>query len=263
MDGNCFQAKVDAHIVRQKQNTAGLIQITRAYYYPNGSGDEKVLTRNEYAVVEPEDTQRCAGTPAIVVEGPGRRGEVLQVCVDSDCAVHGRPNHREAQEAEAQARAAEWKERQAERERNREKNLQLLNSTLKIAPKSLTRADYELLVLALLKRLEYDEVDEVCARSGIEVDQEREPDYANAALAERARQLTEPQLIGMLLELALLPSGMSDEELEPTDLLVLTAERYSAAHKANWRTRQKSSAGGRQSGKRSQLKAVSRRGAKR
>ena len=45
---------------------------------------KKALTRNEYSVIEPEHADRCAGTPAIVVEGPGRRGEVVQVCTEAD-----------------------------------------------------------------------------------------------------------------------------------------------------------------------------------
>jgi ParB family chromosome partitioning protein len=32
LSASCFREKVDAHIARQKQNTEGLIQITRAYY---------------------------------------------------------------------------------------------------------------------------------------------------------------------------------------------------------------------------------------
>ena len=232
MDGICFQAKVDAHIGRQKQSTPG--------HYINSSGEEKVLTRNEYSVIEPEHADRCAGTPAIVVEGPGRRGEVVQVCTEADCDVHGRVDHRAEREAEAREREAEWKQRQAARERNLENNRQLLDATLERIPKSFVRADYEMLVLAMIKRLDYDELAVACERYGIDADQEREPDYANVALAEKARQLTERQLTRMLVELALLPSGLSDEELEPTDLLVVTSARYSEIAASARRTRAKS-----------------------
>jgi hypothetical protein len=54
-----FKNKVDAHIALQKQKTAGLIQITRAYF-ANAKGDAKVLTRNEYTIIEP--TQRAPST---------------------------------------------------------------------------------------------------------------------------------------------------------------------------------------------------------
>lgn len=80
----CFNAKVDAHIARQKQNIEGLIQITRAYY-TNGKAEEEVVTRKEYTVIEPDTEKNAEGhqnppcskaTSAIVVarqtEPPGR-----------------------------------------------------------------------------------------------------------------------------------------------------------------------------------------------
>jgi len=89
MDAACFKAKVDAHIAQQKEKSAGLIQITRAYY-TNNKGEEKVLTRNEYTIIEPEKPAVIAddgtkqspcsrATDAIVVEGPGKRGELVHV----------------------------------------------------------------------------------------------------------------------------------------------------------------------------------------
>ena len=54
----------------------------------------------------------------------------------------------------------------------------------------------------------------------------REPDAAAFELRKRAQEATEPQLIRMLMELALLPSGWSDEPLEHNDLLASVARRY-------------------------------------
>jgi subtilisin family serine protease len=65
----------------------------RPAYYTDGKCDEKVLTRNEYTIIEPkqrkQDTEGeqaapadppCSkATSAIVVEGPGKRGELVQV----------------------------------------------------------------------------------------------------------------------------------------------------------------------------------------
>ena len=119
LDAACFRAKVDAHIARQKEQSAGLIQITRAYY-TNNKGEEKVLTRNEYTIIEPEkavdvandsgqQAQCSKATTAIVVEGPGKRGELVCVCADPECEVHGKPNFRAEQEAAEQERQKEWK----------------------------------------------------------------------------------------------------------------------------------------------------------
>ncbi len=120
MDASCFKAKVDAHIALVKARTAGLVQITRAYYTNAKGEEEKVLTRNEYTIVEPERPQStdaeeavsaeppCTrATSAIVVEGPGKRGEVVQVCADPECEVHGKPNYRAEQESATNQRERE------------------------------------------------------------------------------------------------------------------------------------------------------------
>ena len=60
----------------------------------------------------------------------------------------------------------------------------------------------------------------------INTDEMREPDAAGFELRKRAQEATEPQLIRMLMELALLPSGWSDELLEYNDPLVSVARRY-------------------------------------
>jgi hypothetical protein len=57
-------------------------------------------------------------------------------------------------------------------------------------------------------------------------DEVQEPDAAAFELRKRAQDASEPQLVRMLMELALLPSGWSDEVLEPSDLLASTARRY-------------------------------------
>jgi len=156
LDAACFKAKVDAHIAVQKEKTAGLVQITRAYY-TNSKGEEKVLTRNEYTIVEPRqrpqngdeepapaDPPCSKATSAIVVDGPGKRGEIVQVCADPECDVHGKPNYRAEQEKAAREREREWKRQQEERAKHREANRRLLDAV----PKSLTRDDYEMLVVA-------------------------------------------------------------------------------------------------------------------
>jgi len=234
-DAACFKAKVDAHIVRQKENSAGLIQITRAYY-TNNKGEEKVLTRNEYTIIEPEkpaevdddgakQPQCSRATNAIVVEGPGKRGELVHVCADPECEVHGKPNLRAEQEAVERERQKEWKRQEEQRQKHREHNRRLLDAVLEHIPKTLARADYELLVVATIDRLQYEDWEAVCDRYGIDTDETREPDAAAFELRKKAKEATEPQLVRMLMELALLPSGYSDEPLEPIDPLASAARR--------------------------------------
>jgi len=235
MDAACFKTKVDAHIARQKEKLAGLIQITRAYY-TNNKGEEKVLTRNEYTIIEPEKPAEIAddgtkqspcsrATDAIVVEGPGKRGELVHVCADPDCEIHGKPNFRAEQEAAERERQKEWKQREEQRQKHRDHNRRLLDAVLEHIPKTLTRADYELLVVATIDRLQYQDWEAVCDRYGIDTDETREPDAAAFELRKKAKEATEPQLVRMLMELALLPSGYSDEPLESIDPLASAARR--------------------------------------
>lgn len=237
MDASCFKSKVDAHIASQKQHTDGLIQITRAYY-TNAKGEEKVLTRNEYTIIEPKEPAEAAedapaeqapcskATAAIVVEGPGKRGEVVHVCADPECEVHGKPNYRAEQEAAERERQKAWKRQQEQQQKNRENNRRLFDAVLDRIPKTLTRDDYETLVFATIERLQYEDWDAVCERYNINTDEMREPDAAGFELRKRAQEATEPQLIRMLMELALLPSGWSDEPLEHNDPLTSVARRY-------------------------------------
>ena len=235
MDAACFKAKVDAHIARQKEKSAGLIQITRAYY-TNNKGEEKILTRNEYTIIEPEEPAEVAddgakqppcsrATDAIVVEGPGKRGELVHVCADPDCEVHGKPNFRAEQQAAERERQKEWKQREEQRQKQRDHNRRLLDAVLEHIPKTLTRADYELLVIATIDRLQYEDWEAVCDRYGIDTDETREPDAAAFELRKKAKEATEPQLARILMELALLPSGYSDEPLEAIDPLASAARR--------------------------------------
>lgn len=251
MDASCFKSKVDAHIASQKQHTDGLIQITRAYY-TNAKGEEKVLTRNEYTIIEPKEQAEAAedaapeqtpcskATAAIVVEGPGKRGEVVHVCADPECEVHGKPNYRAEQEAAERERRKAWKRQQEQQLKNREHNRRLFDAVLDRIPKTLTRDDYETLVLATMERLQYEDWDAVCERYNINTDEMREPDAAGFELRKRAQEATEPQLIRMLMELALLPSGWSDEPLEYNDPLASVARRYEVSLTAKKTPKRKS-----------------------
>ncbi len=235
LDASCFQAKVNAHIARQKENTVGLVQITRAYY-SNNKG-EKVLTRSEYTVIEPKaeqegetPKQQCSqATPAIVVEGPGQRGELVQVCTDPECEVHGKPDHRAEQEAATREREEQWKRQQQQRQKNQESNRRLLDAVLQNVPKILTRADYEMLVFSAIDGLDYEDWDAIIERYNIDTEEQHEPDAAAFELRKKAQKATEPELIRMLVEFTLLPSGYSDEVLEPTDPLASAARRYNVS----------------------------------
>ena len=162
---------------------------------------------------------------AIVVEGPGQRGEIVQVCTDPECEVHGKPDHPGEQEAAARQREQEFKRQQQERQRNR-RDRRLLDAVLQRVPKILTRADYEMLVFGAIERFDYGDWDAVIERYKIDTDEQREPDAATFGLRKKAQKATEPELIRMLVEFTLLPSGYSGQVLEVTDPLASAARRY-------------------------------------
>ena len=254
---SCFHQKVENHIAREKQKNQGLIQITRAYYTQT-KGEEPTLTRGEYTVVEPEqidqagtqNTSPCStATSAIVVEGPGKRGEIIQVCADSTCAVHGKPNHRAEQENITRQRQEEWQARQQERAANQEKNRQLLDSVLGQIPEVLKRADFETLLFAVVERLESDDWEAIAERYKIDTDDFQEPDAAAFELRKKAESATDSQLVSMLFELALLPFGYSEEPLEFTNPLASAARRYESLLTAKRTTKVKGAQCSPQAGK--------------
>jgi hypothetical protein len=102
----------------------------------------------------------------------------------------------------------------------------LLDAVLNAVPKSLTRDDYEMLVVAAIERLDYEAFDAACERYNIDTDEVHGPDAAAFDLRKLAKGKTEAQLVRMLVELALLPSGFSDEPLLPHDPLASAAARY-------------------------------------
>ena len=89
----------------------------------------------------PAVLQPCSkATSAIVVEGPGKRGEVVHVCADPECEVHGKPNYRAEQEVAERERQREWKRQQEQRQRDRANNRLLPEAVLDSIPKALTAA---------------------------------------------------------------------------------------------------------------------------
>lgn len=197
-----------------------------------------MLTRNEYTIIDSKAEQEgdtpapppCSkASPAIVVEGPGQRGEIVQVCTDPECEVHGKPDHRAEQEAAARQREHEFKRQQQERQKNQESNRRLLDAVLQHVPKTLTRDDYNMLVFGAIDRFDYEDWDAVIERYKIDTDEQREPDAAAFELRRKAEKATEPELIRMLVEFTLLPSGYCDEVLEFTDPLASAARRYNVS----------------------------------
>ncbi|HEX3684950.1 MAG TPA: ParB/RepB/Spo0J family partition protein [Bryobacteraceae bacterium] len=233
LDAQCYNCKLKAHIAQQIQGDSNLIQIS-AYY---STTDKNALTRDRYTVIErPKDgtePTRAAEQPckhmarAIVVEG-GKRGELLDVCADTACAVHNAPTNRTT-ETERKQQQQQSKQEQELRDKAHRQNRELLDAVVKKAPATLKRADFQMLVLAFVENLSIDDF-EALADQYKKVDTEKvrtDQDLAEL-LRNRVRTMTEQQLVRTLIEVALLPFGHSYKELATDNPLVLAAKRYGA-----------------------------------
>jgi hypothetical protein len=244
----CFKTKVDRHIALQKQNDPALVQVTRAYH-SSSKGDEPILTRAEFSIIATADPSENGGqsdpapcaraTRAIVVEGPGKRGEVIQVCADPECEIHGKPNYKAEKEAIDRQREEDWNRQQEQRRTTAEKNRRLFDAVLAKVPRCLSKADFEMLVIATIDRVELEHLDAVCEWYRFDTDEVRDGESLQAQLRAKARVATEPELTRMLVGLTLLPSGNSCEELSPDDPLAGAARRYGVNSRNNKPTKQR------------------------
>jgi hypothetical protein len=166
-------------------------------------------------------------TQAIVVEG-GKRGELLNVCADTACAVHNAPTNRTSQ-TERKQQHQQWKREQELRDRAHQLNRQLLDAVVKKAPAALKRADFEMLVLAFIESLSIDDFEALAERYKVDTEKVRTDQDLADLLRKKVRGMTEQQLVRTLIELALLPFGHSYKELSADNPLVLAAKRYGAS----------------------------------
>jgi len=232
LDSECHGAKVSAWLKRQTEQNPALVQISE---YWGQQKDQPVIQRGQYVEIKPREDGEEPRKPAeivcgsaatgIVVEGQ-HLGKTVQICADPECPVHHAPRRQAEEERD------EEYERQAEERRNNlAENQALLDSILAKAPAVLTRADYEMIIAAWLEVIEYEDAERLCERHGIETsDVEIEEDY-RATFAQHVSKLSDAEVARFLIELALIRSGYSSAQLEASDPLRMTAERYSRADK--------------------------------
>jgi ParB family chromosome partitioning protein len=232
LDAQCYNGKLKEHIARQLQNNSNLIQISACY----STTDKNTLTRDRYTIIEQpkEGTEpsRSAektcehASQAIVVEG-GKRGEVLNVCAETACPIHNAPTNRTT-EGERKQQQQQWKREQELRDKAHQHNRQLLDAVVKKAPAILKRADLEMVVLAFIESLSIDDFEALAEQYKVDTEKVRTDQGLADLLRQKARSMTEQQLVRALIQLALLPFGHSYKELPADNPLVLAAKRYGA-----------------------------------
>jgi len=134
LDGQCFQAKVSAHIDREVAARPELVQIENAWRSPKEQRPG-ALNKNQYReLAEPDNPDAeppCASAKSAIIVFGKQVGRTVTVCLDSDCPVHTNQNHHtdnaeiepppvmaeapeEETEPEAAQRKAEHEQRMAE-----------------------------------------------------------------------------------------------------------------------------------------------------
>ena len=112
----------DSTLLQSRRNLAAV----EAHRKGHPHSAAALLELAEAAEDAPAEQTPCSkATAAIVVEGPGKRGEVVHVCADPKCEVHGKPNYRAEQEAAERERQKAWKRQQEQQLKNRENNRRL------------------------------------------------------------------------------------------------------------------------------------------
>jgi hypothetical protein len=96
-DLTCYAAKLEAHVQKQLTAKPELVQIIAAY---GGQAEgSKIVTRNKYVEIRqdkaesPEQAKRpelktCKYTAEAIIAEALEKGEVRQVCTQSDCPIH-------------------------------------------------------------------------------------------------------------------------------------------------------------------------------
>ena len=118
---NCYQAKVEAHIIKSVAAKPKLVQISTAYGQQREGSP--VLPRNQYVAIredKPKDKEQAQRpefksckytTEAIVAEGEGQ-GTMHKVCTNADCPVHHPKQKQQPRRVEDDAKARAEREKQ-------------------------------------------------------------------------------------------------------------------------------------------------------
>jgi len=169
-DLRCWTRKMAKYIeikkAEWKEKGIDLIPIKKDY----GMAEKGVLSKSQYETVG----KKCGHeTKGIVVEGEGM-GELLTICVDPKCPVHG------DQHTEYKITPKEKEERKKEREKaKKEKELadkKLLGALEKIEVKNLKEEVDTILFLAF-QHASYNADRSICKRHGIEIVKTKNGDY--------------------------------------------------------------------------------------
>jgi ParB family chromosome partitioning protein len=199
-DPACFNAKLDAHIARKKNElTEPFLELDSNYDYSKRRKDEDPLPRNAWTRIE-RKTDRCAhAQPGLIVAGR-ERGSVIDVCAEPACAKHypfSNERHDEQWKAEEERRK-EKQRRQAETRRR------LFGAIRGKVTAPLPRPVLDLVLAEIWKKTWRDTQKRLAKlyaweTKGHKID-------LNAYGTEQIRRMTEDELARFLVDLVLTPA---------------------------------------------------------
>lgn len=242
LDGDCFRAKINAHIESAKSGVADLIQIS-TIWRPAKDKVPAELVPFEYRVIGPEgqggkEVPTCdSATAAIITYGYGV-GKLKTVCANHDCAVHF-PNHRASEndnDEEWQAQMKRNEEAREERKRQEAKREERLRALILRVPSSGCEAQSRFLLTALVHGDMDDAMERIALR--LEADAADNDRSSHEVCAEAIGSCMPSSLFGYLAELALgshvgfPPEGERDYLTEAEALFPKTPKQAAPVKKA-------------------------------
>jgi ParB family chromosome partitioning protein len=207
-DGNCYQAKIDAHVAKTIAAKPKLVQISTAY----GKQQEgsPVLPRNKYVAIHDnkpkskDEAQRpeykvCKfTTEAIITEG-SEKGTTHKVCANPDCPIH-HPK-KQPNKADASFKAQQEKERREAAIANTT-GIRILAAIAAAIPVRLMKRDLLFVVERLAGLLDERRLEIVARQHGIK--KAKDSDSIEKLFAAYLRRAEESVLGSLLVEIAIL-----------------------------------------------------------
>ncbi len=207
-DGNCYQAKVDAHVAKTIAAKPKLVQISTAY----GKQQEgsPVLPRNKYVAIREDkpkskdEAQRpeykvCKFTTEAIIADGSDIGTVHKVCANPDCTIH-HPK-KQPNKADASFKAQQEKERREAAIANAT-GIRILAAITAAVPVRLMKRDLLFVVERLAGLLDERRLEIVARERGIK--RAKDSDSIDKLFAAYLRRAEESVLGSLLVEIAIL-----------------------------------------------------------
>ncbi len=229
-DPQCFQTKIDAHLVAALQKKPQLVQISNDYR----SRNESVLGKSKYIELQvkkrPDNSKAapeqkpCRSMAEAIFHDGTRKGQIIKVCADRNCQVHhsDSPKPEEVEKQRAQERKRIEAQRLEITVRHR-----VLASVLQKVQAPLGKADLELVAMRLLDKLDYQRRVLIAKRHKLISGKSAESDHNEmiSGFKKMFKEGDEKGLCRLILECILIDSAYHVPS-GGDDLLLHTAKRY-------------------------------------